>query len=102
MVTSVLVADAINQYLTNGKDSGGESFGIFEVMAAGVNPTQQFVGSFNYSIGRADDGSLDVELWNRTSMTSAAYQQLPSWFRSQFGPGGNMDQTYSLHVPCSQ
>ena len=100
MAVSVLVGNAVSKYLSTGKFYGGESFGLNELVAAGINPTQQFVGSFSYSIGNRGDGNITLDLWNNTSFTSLAYGKGPSWTRSQFGPGGNMSQEYMITMPC--
>ncbi len=100
MAVSVLVGNAVSKYLSTGKFYGGESFGLNELVAAGINPTQQFVGSFSYSIGNRGDGNITLDLWNNTSFTSLTYGKGPSWTRSQFGPGGNMSQEYMITMPC--
>jgi hypothetical protein len=74
----------------------GAKFGPKEVLLAGANPTRQFVGSFTFNIKPDQNGFLQFDLFNRTSMTSLTYGYGPSWSR---GPiiynFGNMDQYYT-------
>jgi len=73
----------------------GIGFGLQGLYNAGLNPARQFVGSYDVSIYPNGPDSISISLWNRTSFTSAFYGVGPSWSRSTFGPGGNMDQTYT-------
>ncbi len=101
MASSILLSDAINQYLQTGKSSGAESFKVAGVIGAGINPTQQFVGSFNYYI-TASDGNLNVNITNISSFTSLTAGLGPNWPRgSSPTPGGNMGQTFQLTIPCA-
>jgi RHS repeat-associated protein len=70
-------------------------FGPAGAARAGLNPTEQFVGSYRVDITPSADGaSAHFTVSNTTSMTSGAYRLAPSWERSTFRPGGNMRQTY--------
>ncbi len=89
--------------MTNFKDS----FGLTELLAAGLNPTEQFVGSYRVDIYPVGDGRKLVMLNNTSSMKSLGYGILPEWERSKtitipvvnktLGPirsFGNMRQAY--------
>ena len=67
-----------------------------------ANATEQFVGSYRVNIVPTGNGLLTMTIWNKTSMTSAAYHLAPSWSRSTFGPGGNMVETFTWAVPYSK
>ncbi|MGE3601149.1 MAG: hypothetical protein AB7N70_37025 [Dehalococcoidia bacterium] len=81
----------------------GSAFGLTGAFRAGLNPTQQFVGSYDVEIVPSTDGqTIHFTVTNVTSMTSAAYKQAPLWERSSFGPGGNMTQTYEWDEKIEQ
>jgi hypothetical protein len=79
------------QYLPVRDYIGG--FGLSGLWHAGLNPTQQFVGSFRVDITPQADGQIKFVLSNTTSMTSFLYGVGPSWSRDTLGVGGNMSQT---------
>jgi hypothetical protein len=112
MTASLLFANAMAAYLQNpnspSTQSGVLNFGFTALLAAGVNPTQQFVGSFAFNISAAN-GSLNVTLTNTTSYSSlmnfVKYFGLTpptSWSRGDFPIMGNIDQTFNLVIPCNQ
>ena len=70
------------------------SFGLSGLFKAGLNPTQQFVGSYRVDIYPAPDCHKWIIVTNTSSFKSFAYGILPDWNRSTFGPMGNMSQTY--------
>ncbi|MHB8417851.1 MAG: RHS repeat-associated core domain-containing protein [Myxococcales bacterium] len=70
------------------------SFGLSGLYNAGLNSTQQFVGSYRVDIFPNGDGTNTVVVSNTTSATSFLYGIGPSWSRETFGPGGNMVQYY--------
>jgi RHS repeat-associated protein len=98
MASSPGVSRAVSDYYASGKTSGVYEFGATAVLAAGVNPIQQFVGSFSYSITPGTDG-LHVTLQNYTSVHSLTYHIVPSWNRSTHPVMGTTHQTYELIVP---
>jgi hypothetical protein len=59
---------------------------------------EQFVGSFTPMI-ISDGMTLTYTIQNTTSMKSLLYGLAPDWFRSTWGPGGNMTQTYIFTEP---
>jgi RHS repeat-associated protein len=76
------------------------SFGLSELIDAGTNPTQQFVGSYSVNIFPNNDGSVNVHVYNTTSMTSFLYGLYPnSWNPSNGHPMGNASQEYIGIVP---
>jgi hypothetical protein len=107
MMFSPGVNKARDWYSTHGCENGhwvpkkgGHWFGLKGLRDAGMNPTQQFVGSFNWFITPNPDGTVTYTLTNDTSMTSLAYQLgVPSWSRDPFKRGwslpfGTTEQTY--------
>lgn len=75
-------------------------FGLWGLLGAGTNSTQQFVGSYRVEIipiPASDPSKAPHRLFivsNTTSMTSFLAGYGPSWNRDVFGPGGNMSQLY--------
>lgn len=71
-------------------------FGLADlVWYAGLNPTQQFVGSYRIDIFPVGDEQIRFELSNNSSMKSFLYGIGPAWERQNAAPFGNMRQTYS-------
>ncbi len=110
MTASLLVANAMAAYLQNPRNNSGvENFGFTAFLAAGVTPTQQFVGTFAYTITPGANGTLNMTLTNTTSFSSlmrfVQYSGLlvpQSWSRGNFPIMGNTDQTFHLVIPCNQ
>lgn len=75
------------------------AFGPIELVAAGVDPTEQFVGSYRIDIFPQPDKTLRFELTNNTSMESFLYGAGPEYEREDFVYGGNMRQTYTWTEP---
>ena len=50
MASSPGVTNAVNSYLQTGQTSGLYTFGLNGLVHAGLNPTQQFVGSYRWSV----------------------------------------------------
>jgi uncharacterized protein RhaS with RHS repeats len=77
-------------------------FGLPQLIDAGTNSTQQFVGSYSVNIYPAGNGALSVHVYNTTSMTSFLYGVYPnSWNPSNGHPFGNTSQEYVGTVPDS-
>ena len=76
----------------------GGNFGAKGVWAAGLDPMEQYVGSFTPTI-TSDGTTLTFELKNTTSFKSLMYGIAPDWDRTSFGPGGNTEQTYIFSEP---
>ncbi len=99
MAASPGVTDAVNTYLSTGQANGLYDFGVSQVLAAGINPIQQFVGSYTYNI-QPVEGGLFVTLTNYTSLWSLLAHQVKSHQRSSFRRFGTTKQTYQVTVPC--
>jgi len=105
MMQSPGVAAAINYF--NQKNAGkcpsqwapvkdyAYKFGLTGLWKAGLNSTQQFVGSYGVNIYPNADGTLNVDVYNTTSMTSFLYGIYPNRFNPPNGwPMGNASQRY--------
>jgi hypothetical protein len=78
------------------------SFGPKALWQAGTNSTQQFVGSYSVNIYPNSNGTLDIHIYNTTSMTSFFYGLYPNaWNPSNGYPMGNTSQEYLGTVPGS-
>ena len=76
----------------------GAKFGMEGLFRAGLDPIEQFVGSYSVDI-HVVDGNLQFILRNPTSFKSLMYGIGPDWSRSTFRLGGNMEQTYIFTEP---
>jgi hypothetical protein len=86
--------------IVNGLQPTGYTFGGGGLLAAGLNPTQQFVGSFSVASTHRNGNTLSLFLYNETSVWSGAYHQLPSHDRASFPAGGTTAQIYQVNIPC--
>lgn len=77
----------------------GASFGLSGLIRAGIDPTEQFVGSYKVEIFPNKNKTLRFEVTNNTSMTSFLYGLGPEYERSDLRYGGNMGQTYTWEEP---
>jgi hypothetical protein len=76
-------------------------FGILELIGAGLNPAQQFVGSYSVDIIPKSNGTIRVYIRNTTSFKSLMYGVAPDWERNWFGvPCGNMRQLFTWTELC--
>ena len=76
------------------------SFGPKALWQAGTNSTQQFVGSYSVNIYPNANGTLDVNVYNTTSMTSFFYGLYPNALNPPNGyPMGNTSQQYVGTAP---
>jgi len=76
----------------------GISFGLKGLYQAGLNPIQQFVGSYSVDIFVVNN-MLVFAVFNRTSFTSLFYDQGPNWERAQGSIMGNTYQEYIWTEP---
>jgi|SRR6266853_94268 len=77
-------------------------FGLKGLWESGLDPTLQFIGSYNWSIAPNSDGTATFNVTNDTSLTSLLYQAgVPSHSRGSFGPFGTTTQTYQWTEPMS-
>lgn len=74
----------------------GAGFGLSGLWNAGLDPTEQFVGSYRVDITPNSDGTININLSNSTSFTSFSYGAGPSW---NGGPGGTQSQNYHWTEP---
>ncbi|MDP3915637.1 MAG: RHS repeat-associated core domain-containing protein [Bacteroidota bacterium] len=74
------------------------SFGLVGILRAGLDPIEQYVGSYNINM-TSYGNNLNFSLYNNTSFKSFFYGFGPEWNRSTFGPGGNMYQYYNWSEP---
>ena len=76
---------------------GGGNFGFKGIYKAGLDPIEQFVGSYSPVI-TSNGRVLTFTLTNTTSFKSLTYGRGPSWGR---GPGGNFKQVYIFTEPIN-
>ncbi|MEI6062722.1 MAG: hypothetical protein WCR72_18610, partial [Bacteroidota bacterium] len=95
------IVKARNDYYKTGKTSGWYNFGLKGLMNAGMDPIEQFVGSYNYTISIVGN-NLQFTLINTTSFSSAAYHLWPSSWNWTNGPMGSTTQTYIFTEPLLQ
>jgi RHS repeat-associated protein len=77
------------------------NFGLKGLWQAGANSTQQFVGSYSVNVYPNAHGTLDVHVYNTTSMTSFFYGIYPNALNPPNGwPMGNASQEYVGVVPA--
>jgi hypothetical protein len=97
------LASAISSFLAGGPSSGHVDFGLHGLVSAGLNPTAQFVGSYNWSMAKGG-GNLNITITNTTTMYSAFYHapglnpNPPT--RTSWSPMGKVDQTFFIDVSC--
>ena len=105
MMNAPGVQSAINYYDNkNANSSPGNqqavtdydaSFGLSGLWNAGTNSTQQFVGSYSVNIYPNSNGTISVQVFNTTSMTSLLYGLYPNALNPPNGwPMGNASQMY--------
>ncbi|MEO8727028.1 MAG: RHS repeat-associated core domain-containing protein [Acidobacteriaceae bacterium] len=97
------LAGSVNAFLSGGRSSGHQDFGLGGLGSTGLNPTGQFVGSYDYSM-LLSSGKLNITITNTTTMWSALYHapglnpNPPT--RTGWSPGGRVNQTFQITVPC--
>jgi RHS repeat-associated protein len=70
-------------------------------MRAGMNSTQQYVGTYSVDMYPNPDGTVNIVLNNTTSMGSFLYGIPVDWERSSFPFFGNQHQTYYWTESCN-
>ncbi|MCH6259366.1 hypothetical protein MLD52_22620, partial [Puniceicoccaceae bacterium K14] len=70
------------------------SFGIQGLVRAGIDPVEQFVGSYRVDVIALNANTLQFTLTNTTSFESFFYGIGPEWERSAFRFNGNTRQEY--------
>ena len=112
MMQSQGVADAVRKF--NQKNAGkcprqrvpvthyDYKFGLTGLWQAGSNSTQQFVGSYSVNVFPNANGTVNVDVYNTTSMTSFFYGIYPNALNPRSGwPMGNTSQEYEGVLPAS-
>ena len=112
MMQSPGVANAINAF--NQKNAGkcpsqwspvtsyDYKFGLKGLWNAGLNSTQQFVGTYSVDVWPSSNGTARVYVYNTTSMTSFLYGIYPNFLNPPNGwPMGNASQEYEGVMPVS-
>ena len=74
-------------------------FGLKGLIMAGIDPVEQFVGSYRLDIHVIEGNMLQFTITNTTSMKSFLYGIGPEWERSSFKLNGNTQQTYIFTEP---
>ena len=77
------------------------TFGLSGLKNAGLNPIEQFVGSYSVDITVQGD-VLQYTISNTTSFSSFDYHITPSSWNWSSGPMGNFDQTYIFTEPLKK
>ena len=93
------VNDGVTNFLGQKAWTGG-NFGFKGFFSAGLDPMEQFVGSFTPEIS-SDSKNLTFKIRNTTSFKSLMYGIGPDWSRSTLRLGGNMGQTYIFTEPIN-
>jgi hypothetical protein len=89
------VADLTGASVTNYRGD----FGLKGLFKAGIDPIEQFAGSYRIDIYVIEGSRLKFVLTNSTSMKSFLYGIGPEWERKSFRLDGNMNQTYIFTEP---
>ena len=97
------LGERVATFLAGGNSSGTQDFGIPGYFASGLNPTGQFVGSYQWSMARSGI-ILDITIKNTTTKWSAFYH-IPIFdpnppTRTGWSPMGRINQTSHIQVPC--
>ncbi len=91
----------INALLKGGASSANQDFGVGGLWSTGLNPTGQFVGSYQWSMSKSG-GNLNIDLTNSTTAWSAFYH--PNFLNSNpptrngWQPMGRVNQTFQITV----
>ena len=77
------------------------SFGLTGLFKAGLDPVEQFIGSYRLDISANPGGMLRFQATNTSSFESFLYGIGPNWERSSLGVMGNTRQTYTWYEPAA-
>ena len=92
------IDEARSDYYSAGKLEGDKSFGLSGLAQAGIDPIEQFTGSYHYKIDVVDD-NLRFTITNTTSFASLAYHMWPYSWNWTGGPMGNQSQVFIFTEP---
>jgi RHS repeat-associated protein len=93
------IYDGLTNFMGEKAWTGG-NFGYSGLKSAGLDPMEQFVGSFTPEIS-SDGVNLKYTIENTTSMRSLFYGRVNDWKRSTWAPGGNMKQQFIFTEPIN-
>jgi hypothetical protein len=94
--------DYFNSHGCQPINNGGHPFGLSGLVNSGLNPTLQFIGSYNWTAYPNSNGTVAFTVTNETSVTSLVYQLgVPSHSRKSFKPFGTTTQTYHWTEPMT-
>jgi hypothetical protein len=109
MMSAYGLSQNVSNFLEGGASSGHQDFGLKGAVSSGLNPTAQFVGSYDWSISRSG-GNLNITLTNPTDAWSLFYHapglnpNPPTRFDSVLNPGrhplGRVNQSFHIQVSC--
>ena len=104
MLSAPGMAQNITAFLSGAQTSGHTDFGAKGLVKAGLNPTAQFVGSYDWSMS-ASNGYLNVQVKNTTTAWSF-FLHAPGLnpnppTRTGWSPMGRVNQTFNLTIPCN-
>jgi RHS repeat-associated protein len=99
------LAGNVSAFLAGGQSSGHQDFGVGGLFSTGLDPTGQFVGSYDWSMWQGG-GYLNITLTNSTTAWSAFYH--PNFLNPNppirpstgWHPMGRVNQIFHLRVPC--
>jgi RHS repeat-associated protein len=106
MMSAYNLSANVAQFLAGGKASGFQNFGGRGVLASGLNPTAQFVGSYGWSMS-LNNRNLNISISNATTPFSFFYHASifspnpPNRPESGWYPLGRVNQSIYIQVPCS-
>jgi len=92
------IVNARNNYYSSGKTFGNYNFGLPGLICAGIDPIEQFIGSYSYTI-TTDERNLTFTIKNTTSFSSAAYHITPYSWNWNSGPMSDYMQIYTFTEP---
>ncbi len=92
------IIKARNEYYSNGKTFGDPGFNLNGLVNAGIDPIEQFVGSYHYQINVINN-NLQFTITNKTSFGSFFYGITPYSWNWSSGPMSDFKQTYIFTEP---
>lgn len=106
METAYGFQDRLREFLASGYaiSGGHQDFGLRGLISSGVNPTGQYVGSYNYTFIRSGN-TVSAWVTNSTTAWSFLYHapgldsRPPT--RQGWRPLGRINQTYRMVLTCS-
>ena len=100
MLSSPGINKAREDFYNKNITSGLYEFGLKGLWKAGINPIQQFVGSYTYTITvNKEGGYLQYTIFNTTSFSSFDYHLTPPSWNWRNGPMSNFYQTFIIKEP---